>query len=187
MLGSRWLVNSATTFAEALGVSELIVGLTIVAAGTSLPEVATSVMASIKGERDIAIGNVVGSNLFNLMAVLGLASAISPVGITVPVAALHFDVIVMVAVAAACLPVFFTGDRLSRWEGLLFLGYYIAYTIYLILSATGSQSLAIFSQVMVYVVIPATLLVLAWTTIQSIRMKSSVNHTDPSSQANSTR
>src|SRR5690606_27817590 len=78
VLGSRWLVDGAVAIAEALGVSELIIGLTIVAAGTSLPEVATSVMASIKGERDIAVGNVVGSNIFNLLAVLGFSAAIAP-------------------------------------------------------------------------------------------------------------
>ncbi|MEZ4640735.1 MAG: hypothetical protein R2856_38230 [Caldilineaceae bacterium] len=104
LVSVRWLVNSATLFAEALGVSELIVASPSWPRGRPCPEVATSVMASIKGERDIAIGNVVGSNLFNLMAVLGLASAISPVGITVPPAALRVDIIVMVAVAVAVCP-----------------------------------------------------------------------------------
>jgi cation:H+ antiporter len=161
-LGSRWLV----------GVSPFIIGLTIVAAGTSLPEVATSVLASIRGERDIAVGNVVGSNLFNLMAVLGISSAISPTGVTVPEAALRFDLPVMVMVAVACLPIFFTGSRLSRWEGWLFLGYYVIYTLYLILLTTNSEYLMIFSQIMLYAVIPATVLILIWTTIQSIRTKS---------------
>jgi cation:H+ antiporter len=168
-LGSRWLVDSATLFAEALGVNEFIIGLTIVAAGTSLPEVATSVLASIKGERDIAIGNVVGSNLFNLMAVLGIASAISPAGVAVPDAALSFDLPVMVAVAVACMPVFFTGSRLARWEGFLFLGYYIAYTLYLILAATSSPYLPLFSQIMLYVAIPITVLLFAVTTVRAVR------------------
>ncbi|MBI1299490.1 calcium/sodium antiporter [bacterium] len=173
-IGSNWLVNSAILFAEALGVSQLIIGLTIVAAGTSLPEVATSVMASIKGERDIAIGNVVGSNLFNLMAVLGLSSIISPVGITVPAAALRLDMVVMVAVAVACLPVFFTGNRLARWEGMLFLGYYIAYTVYLVLSATGSAWLGTFSNIMLYGAIPVTVVLLLFTTVRAIRTRSYV-------------
>lgn len=174
VIGSDWLVNSATLFAEALGVSQLIIGLTIVAAGTSLPEVATSVMASIKGERDIAIGNVVGSNLFNLMAVLGLSSVISPVGITVPEVALRFDLIVMVGVAVACMPIFFTGNRLARWEGLLFLGYYIAYTLYLVLSATGSTWLGAFSNIMLYGAIPVTVVLLLFTTVRAIRSGSYV-------------
>jgi cation:H+ antiporter len=170
-LGSRWLVDSATLFAETLGVNEFIIGLTIVAAGTSLPEVATSVLASIKGERDIAIGNVVGSNLFNLMAVLGTAAAISPAGVAVPAPALAFDLPVMVAVAVACLPVFFTGSRLSRTEGWIFLGYYVAYTLYLIMAATGSSSLPLFTQIMLYVAIPLTVLYFLVTTVQSVRKR----------------
>jgi cation:H+ antiporter len=168
-LGSRWLVDSATLFAETLGVNEFIIGLTIVAAGTSLPEVATSVLASIKGERDIAIGNVVGSNLFNLMAVLGTAAAISPAGVTVPATAFSFDLPVMVAVAVACMPVFFTGSRLARWEGFLFLGYYVAYTLYLILAATSSPYLPLFTQIMLYVAIPITVLLFAVTTVRAMR------------------
>lgn len=107
VFGSRWLIDGATVFALRLGVSELVIGLTIVAAGTSLPEVATSVIASIRGERDIAVGNVVGSNIFNILAVLGLSGLISPDGINVAPSALRFDIPVMIAVAAACLPIFF--------------------------------------------------------------------------------
>ena len=86
VLGSRFLVTSAVEIARSLGVSELVIGLTIVAAGTSLPEVATSVVASLRGQRDIAVGNVVGSNVFNLLSVLGLASLVSPNGIAVAAA-----------------------------------------------------------------------------------------------------
>ncbi|MBX3001014.1 MAG: calcium/sodium antiporter [Caldilineaceae bacterium] len=171
ILGSRWLVESAITFAEVLGVSDLVIGLTIVAAGTSLPEVATSIMASIKGERDIAIGNVVGSNIFNLMAVLGLSATVSPVGVTVAPSALALDIPVMLAVAVICLPIFFTGSRLSRWEGMIFLGYYVAYTAYLIMSASQSPQIGLFNQVMLYVAIPLTVLLLLVTTVRSIRAK----------------
>ena len=111
MLGSRWLVNGAVAFAQALGVSELVIGLTIVAAGTSLPEVATSILAAFRGERDIAVGNVVGSNIFNLLAVLGLAGLVAPGGLPAPAALLRFDLPVMVAVALACLPIFASGAR----------------------------------------------------------------------------
>src|SRR5690606_7380464 len=78
VVGSNLLVEGATTLARALGLSELVIGLTVVAVGTSLPELATSVMAAYKGERDIAVGNIVGSNIFNLLCVLGLASLVSP-------------------------------------------------------------------------------------------------------------
>jgi cation:H+ antiporter len=126
-------VDGVVSIAQKLGVSDLVIGLTIVAAGTSLPELATSVVASIRGERDIAVGNVVGSNIFNILAVLGLTGLVSPTGITVSSQALHFDIPVMILSAAACLPVFFTGGRISRREGLLFLAGYIAYIAYLIL------------------------------------------------------
>ena len=161
VLGSRLLVASATAIAQALGVSSLIIGLTIVAAGTSLPEVATSILASVRGERDIAVGNVVGSNLFNLLAVLGLTASIAPNGIPVSTAAIHFDLPVMAAVAVACLPIFFTGSLIARWEGFLFLGYYAAYTVYLILYAQQHDALPLFSEVMLLFVIPLTVLTLA--------------------------
>ncbi len=135
ILGSKWLVAGATAIAQQLGVSDLVIGLTIVAAGTSMPELATSLVASIRGERDIAVGNVIGSNLFNLLAVLGLAGIVSPDGIAVLPQSLKLDLPVMLLTAVACLPVFFTGGRISRKEGALFLGGYLAYTAWLILSA----------------------------------------------------
>lgn len=117
--GSQLLVSSAITIAQYFGVSELVIGLTIVAAGTSLPEVATSVIASLRGERDIAVGNVVGSNLFNLLSVLGLSSLVTPGGLAVPASAISLDLPLMVAVAIICLPIFFSGWRITRLEGLL--------------------------------------------------------------------
>ena len=117
VLGSHWLVKGAVSIAQYLGVSQLLIGLTVVAAGTSLPEVATSVVAAIRGERDIAVGNVVGSNIFNIMAVLGMSAIVSSEGITISDIALRFDIPVMTAVAVACLPIFFTGNVISRWEG----------------------------------------------------------------------
>jgi len=161
LLGSRWLVQSATVIAELLGVSQLIIGLTIVALGTSLPEVATSIIAGLRGERDIAVGNAVGSNIFNLLAVLGLSALMTPVPLHVNAAAINFDLPVMVAVALACLPIFFTGSLIARWEGFLFLGYYAAYTVYLVLYAQQHDALPLFSDVMLLFVIPLTVLTLA--------------------------
>lgn len=161
VLGARWLVDGAADVARALGVSELVIGLTIVAAGTSLPEVATSLVAALRHERDIAVGNVVGSNLFNLLAVLGLGGLVVPEGLHVAPAVLRFDVPVMVAVAVACLPIFFTGHVIARWEGALFLAYYAAYTAYLIMAAAGHDALPAYSLVMAAFVIPLTFLTLA--------------------------
>lgn len=158
--GSNWLVDSSIQIARALGLSELIIGLTIVAAGTSMPEVATSITAAIKGERDIAVGNVVGSNIFNLMSVLGLSAIIVPVGIPVSQAALNFDIPVMIAIAVAAFPVFFTGGQIYRWEGWVFIAYYVTYTAYLVLNATSHSALPVLSNVMLWFVLPITTLTL---------------------------
>jgi cation:H+ antiporter len=166
--GARQLVSGAVQLAQIFGVSELVIGLTIVAAGTSMPEAATSIIAGIRGERDIAIGNIVGSNIFNILAVLGISSAVAPNGVEVQPAALSFDIPVMLAVSAACLPVFFTGGRISKTEGGLLLGYYIAYVTLLILDASEHSYLTGFKSVMTWFVIPLTTIgiiisVITWT------------------------
>jgi cation:H+ antiporter len=169
MLGSRWLVSGAVAIAEVLGVSKLVIALTIVAAGTSLPEVATSVVASIRGERDIAVGNVVGSCLFNMLAIVGLSSIVAIDGIRVAPAALRFDLPVMIAVSIACLPICFTGYRIARWEGFLFLAYYAAYTLYLILDSADHDALPEFSAMMGLFVIPLTLVTLVVLTVRALK------------------
>ncbi|MEX0778480.1 MAG: calcium/sodium antiporter [Balneolales bacterium] len=168
IIGSRWLVDSAVIVADYLGVSELVVGLTILAAGTSLPEVVTSVIAALRGEREIAVGNVVGSNIFNIMGVLGITSIAAPAGIEVSSALTGFDIPVMVVAAFACLPIFFTGGMISRQEGVLLLGYYIAYTLYLILAASHHDALAGFNIVMMYFVIPITIATISIVVLREI-------------------
>jgi cation:H+ antiporter len=160
VIGADWLVDGGVRLARVLGLSELIIGLTIIAIGTSLPEVATSVVASIRGHRDIAVGNAVGSNIFNLLGILGLTAALSPQPITVAPQALAFDIPVMTAVAIACLPVFFVGNRLDRWEGGVFFAYYLAYTTYLILDARHHAALSDFVAAMMGFVLPLTVLTL---------------------------
>ena len=156
VLGAHWLVGGAVVMARLFGVSELIIGLTIVAAGTSLPELATSVVAALRGERDIAVGNVVGSNLFNILAITGIASMVTPGGLEVAPALLRFDLPVMIAVALACLPIFATGHLITRWDGALFLGYYTAYVLYLVLTATRHAVLPAYSAAMLGFVLPLT-------------------------------
>ena len=158
--GSNFLVEGAVSLARALGLSELVIGLTVVAVGTSLPELATSVMAAIKGERDIAVGNIVGSNIFNLLCVLGLASLVSPSAIPVAANALAFDFPVMIAVAIACLPIFFNGHCINRWEGAVFIGYYALYTTYLVLHSTAAPWLGTLQQAMYSFVLPLTAITL---------------------------
>ncbi|QDT11125.1 calcium/sodium antiporter [Planctomycetes bacterium K23_9] len=133
-VGSKWLVSGAVFVATWLGVSELLIGLTVVAAGTSMPELVTSLMASVRGQRDIAVGNVVGSNLFNLAFVLGLSSAIAPSGMAVSAQALRYDLPIMCLIAVICLPVFATGKQISRWEGALFATGFVVYTCFRIYS-----------------------------------------------------
>ncbi len=171
VLGSRWLVDAAVEIATAMGVSELVIGLTIIAAGTSLPEVATSVTAAIRGQRDIAVGNVVGSNLFNILAVLGLTAMVAPGGLPVSQAAINFDFPVMLAVAVACLPIFFVGYTIQRWEGALFLFYYVAYTAFLILATTEHAVLPMYSQVMMWFVVPLTVITLGVVLTREIRRR----------------
>lgn len=130
--GSRWFVDGAVTLARYFGVSELVIGLTIVAMGTSLPEVFTSAVAAFRGERDIAVGNVVGSNIFNLLGVLGLTGLLSKTGMIVNSSAISFDIPVMIFAALLCLPIFFSGKIISRNEGGVMLGLYLLYVIYLI-------------------------------------------------------
>jgi cation:H+ antiporter len=166
-LGSRLLIEGSVQIAESLGVSKLVIGLTIVAAGTSLPEVVTSIMAAIRGERDIAVGNVVGSNIFNILCVLGASGVVTPINISA--AALAFDIPVMIAVAVACLPIFFTGHVISRWEGALFFFYYVLYTAYLVLNATGNDLGYALRNVMLLFVIPLTAITLAVTAWRSLR------------------
>ncbi len=158
VLGSDWFTDGAVEIAEFFGVSELVIGLTIVAAGTSMPELATSVVAAFRGERDIAVGNAVGSNLFNLLAVLGAAAIVSSGGVPVADSAVRFDIPVMLAVAVAALPIFFTGYVITRANGVVFLAFYGAYTLYLLLDASGHDALRPYSIAMVAFVLPITAL-----------------------------
>ncbi len=164
VLGAHWLVNGAVSIARSLEVSDVVIGLTIVAAGTSFPELATSVVAAARGERDIAVGNVIGSSIFNLLGIVGIASLVTPGGLAAAPSLVQLDIPVMIAVAFACLPIFAAGHRIDRWEGVLFLGYYTAYVTYLVLAATQQPALKPFSTVMLAFVLPLTAvtLLLRW-------------------------
>ena len=171
VLGSRWLVQGATAVATALGVSQLVIGLTIVSAGTSMPEVAASIIAALRGQRDIAVGNVVGSNIFNILCVVGFSAIVSPTEMAVPSVMLAFDMPVMVAVAVACLPLFFTGHMISRFEGAVFLGYYVAYTTYLVLASQAHALLDSYSLMMRAIVLPLTGLTIAIVAFRAYRAR----------------
>lgn len=124
VLGSRLFVDSAVAIARTLGVSEAVIGLTIVAGGTSLPELSASIVAALRREPDIALGNIVGSNIFNLLGILGVSSLVVP--LTGPGLS-HFDLLAMCAFTLVLLPIAWTGFRIVRWEGALLLAGYGAY------------------------------------------------------------
>jgi len=169
VVASDWLVGGAVSIATYLGVSDLMIGLTILAVGTSLPEAATCVIASLRGERDIAVGNVVGSNIMNILAVLGLSSVIAPDGIAVSQTALSLDIPIMIVVSFACLPIFFTGHRIERWEGGLFFAYYLVYFAYLILAETDTVAARSFGSFIVLFAVPLTGFTLLVLLLRSLR------------------
>ncbi len=142
VFGARWLVTGAIDIAEYFGVSELIIGITIVAIGTSLPELATSIVAAIRGEKDIAVGNVVGSNIMNILVVLGVSGAILPVDIPIQASSIRIDLPFMLIVALCCFPVMIGGFTIHRWEGLLLFGWFIAFMVYSVLSVKSPETAA---------------------------------------------
>lgn len=153
--GAQLLVGAATTVARSLGVSDLVVGLTVVAVGTSLPEIAASVLASIRGQREIAVGNVVGSNILNLAIVLALTALVAPGGVAVPAEALRVDTPVMVLAALLCVPVFLRRREVTRGEGAFFVFLYALYTTWLALKAQSSPHLPLVESFALFAVAPA--------------------------------
>ncbi len=178
VLGANWLVEASIAFARVLGVSELVIGLTVIAVGTSMPEIAASIMAAVRGERDIAVGNVIGSNTFNILGCLGVSAVVSRDGLVIAPAVLNFDLWVMVAVAVACLPVFIAGRQIGRGKGVLFLAYYVAYVAYLILGAQQHDALDEFSAIMIGFVLPITIVTLVAMVIRDQR-RGGGSHLDP--------
>ena len=168
-LAGHLLLGAAVTLATELGLSERIIGLTIIAVSTSLPQLATSLIAAFRGQREIAVGNVIGSNVFNLLGVLGLTALVAPAPLSVSPNALAFDLPVMLGVAALCLPVFYTGYRVTRGEGLLFLGLYLAYGLHVVSFTTGMPLAGKLEHLMLFFVLPALLLFLLLSTLRAWR------------------
>ncbi|KAA0971334.1 calcium/sodium antiporter [Pseudomonas sp. ANT_H12B] len=163
------LLGAAVTVATDLGLSERIIGLTIVAVSTSLPELATSLIAAMRGEREIAVGNVIGSNLFNLLGVLGFTALVAPSPLSVSPNALGFDLPVMLGVAVLCLPMFYSGYRVTRIEGLLFLGLYLAYGLHVVSFTTGMPLAGKLEHLMLIFVLPALVAFLLFTSLRAWR------------------
>lgn len=133
VIGADWLVEGAIAIARSLQVSDAVIGLTIVAIGTSAPELVTSIVATLRHERDVAIGNLLGSSIYNILLILGLAALAAPAGLAVTRNLQLFDIPLMTLVALACVPVFLTGRCISRVEGGLGVAAYLIYLIWLVM------------------------------------------------------
>jgi len=136
VLGADWLVDGGVSLANIWGVSDAFIGLTIVAIGTSAPELVTTVVSTLKNQRDIAIGNLLGSSTYNIAFILGVTCLVPPEGISVSNELLFIDIPVMIAAVVLCVPVFMSGRRVSRLEGILFVAAFAAYMTYLLIART---------------------------------------------------
>ncbi|WP_370059468.1 calcium/sodium antiporter [Pseudomonas protegens] len=163
------LLGAAVSVADDLGLSERVMGLTVIAVSTSLPQLATSLLAALRGQREIAVGNIIGSNLFNLLGVLGFTALVAPTPLSVSPNALDFDLPVMLGVAVLCLPVFYSGYRVTRAEGLLFLGLYLAYGLHVVSFTTGMPLAGKLEHLMLFFVLPALVAFLLFSSLRAWR------------------
>ncbi len=134
VIGADWLVDGAVGMARSFGVSDALIGLTVVAIGTSAPELVTTVVSTIRGNRDIAIGNLLGSSIYNILLILGATCLVASEGLALPASLVRIDIPVMVAVALVCIPIFVSGRRVSRGEGGAMVGAYLAYLAFLVIT-----------------------------------------------------
>jgi len=133
VIGATLLVDGAVDAARAFGVSDTVIGLTIIAIGTSAPELVTTILSTIRGDRDIALGNLLGSSVYNIAFILGFTILAAPGLVDVPGEVLRGDLLLMVGAAVACVPVFMTGRRITRLEGGVFVATYVAYLTWLLI------------------------------------------------------
>ena len=167
VIGSQVLVKGAIAAAQGLGVSETVIGLTIVSAGTSMPELVTSLVAAYRGKPDLAIGNVVGSNLLNQLVILGLCGLVSGSrGLGVDPVMINRDFPIMVATTLACLPIFWSGGVISRREGWILLGLYGLYVIEQVLTSSASSIADEFRLLALVGVLPLVLVFITWTALR---------------------
>jgi cation:H+ antiporter len=134
VLGAELLVDGAVGMARGFGVSDALIGLTVVAVGTSAPELVTTVVSTIRGDRDVAIGNLMGSSIFNILLILGITVLVPAHGLVLPDSLVRIDIPVMVAVALICVPIFISGRRVSRGEGGAMVAAYLVYLGYLLMT-----------------------------------------------------
>jgi cation:H+ antiporter len=136
VLGAQLLVDAAVEMARGFGVSDALIGLTVVALGTTAPELVTTVVGTLRGERDIAIGNLLGSCMYNILLILGVICLVPAHGLQLPSALVRVDIPILVAVTLACIPIFISGRRVSRVEGGAMVAAYIAFVVFLLATQT---------------------------------------------------
>jgi cation:H+ antiporter len=134
VVGADWLVDGAVGMARAFGVSDALIGLTVVAIGTSAPELVTTVVSTVRGERDIAIGNLLGSSIYNILLILGITALVPAHGLMLDSNLVRVDIPIMVVATLACVPIFITGRRVGRVEGGAMMVAYLAYLAFLLMT-----------------------------------------------------
>ena len=172
-VGSDLLIRGAVAIAEAMGLAEVIVGMTVVTLGTTAPELSACLVAAWKGQRDIAVGNIVGSNLFNILAVVGVGGAVAPHGVEVGERMISFGIPVMTAVQFACLPIFFAGRAIRRWEGVLFLFFFALYLAFLVLEESYDERVLTLKHAVLWWVAPLTIVTIVVSVWREIRKPAS--------------
>jgi cation:H+ antiporter len=168
--GSDLLVEGAVAIAQSLGVADVLIGMTVVTIGTTSPELSASLVAAFKGAKDIAVGNIVGSNIFNILCVLGAGALVAPGGIGVDEAMLSFGIPVMTAVCIACLPIFFAGQAVNRLDGARFLLYFVIYLGFLILWELGYSGFRL-RNVLIFLVAPITVVAVTVSVYREIKRR----------------
>ena len=179
-IAARYVVSGAEGVGRVLGAPELLVGLTVVALGTSAPELVTTLLAALRGERDLAVGNAVGSNIFNILLVLGATGLLSSAPVAVAEDALQLDLPVLVATAIGCWLMVAWTHELARWHGALLVGSYVCYVAYLVMEASGAVSSLHPAAVLGAILVPLSVLAIAGVSHQ--RRGVSVSETKPISQ-----
>ena len=169
MLASHWIVTGAVSIAGRFGISEFVIGLTVVAVGTSLPEIATTVAAVRQRQYDLAVGNVLGSCFFNIAAVPTTMALMSSHALAVANEALWVDIPIMIFALIACLPVFLSGHRISRFEGVLFLAYYLAYVVLLYFRGSPGSVLSQYKVELGLLALPIVTMTIAILVVRAIK------------------
>ncbi|MFZ5980651.1 MAG: calcium/sodium antiporter [Candidatus Zixiibacteriota bacterium] len=164
--GSDWVVEGSTALARGMGIDEFVVGLTVVAVGTSLPELVTSLLALMHDRRDMAVGNIVGSNIFNILGVVPVMALVSSNGVIITQSSMSMDLPVLLASVVLCFPIFFSGYRISRWEGVFFLLFYLVYMVFFAIDNDPNSLFGTYMRILMIYVVPPVFLVYVFVVLR---------------------